>query len=1173
MKALRILFAVGMVLCCRVVIVHAVDRTWTGGGGGQYDWSNASNWDSAFNDGDSPIFAGTARDTNNNSYGTVGLIRFDNGNFRISGNPLTLTNGITNTSGWNIIDPTLTVNTVQVFDTGPVGSKLQLNGGVTGTGGIVKTGAGELTLLGSLSYSGPTSIAAGTIKPFANALSANSTMQIDPAGTLYLSTANTVAGLTGTGKLDFYFGSLTVAGQYDFSGAITGYFGKLSIADGAINVLPTSPYPWDQNYIPDSTDIDLAGPTAQLNLNNLSERIGTLSGSGTVNLGTGTLKMGSNSGKSTTFSGNITGTGDVISMSDQVTFTSPLDFTGKFTVGSGMLYFNPDSLGQHDIAFSNGWARLTNDTDFVYTGELSGNTWMQKYGTGKLTIDAPQAIGWGYILSYAGEIALGENGALTSGTNISCNNGSSFDAGGKTIEINGLSVYGGRVHNGDITASEYSIGDATVDVPLHGAGAYLYADSGTSLLNRANDYDGGTYIMYYEGGEGTGSTLVCGVPGALPAGGYLEIGGAGTLDIGSTDQSVGNVYTWSDEWTPGAFCIVGAGTLTGTQFDLTEGIVTASLAGEDAPLNKTGAGWLTLSGTNTYGGATTVSGGKLTIGAGGSIASDATVTAGTLEVLGSASNVTVDGTSGEDAALVGTGNVGDVSLVGSGAQVSPGMQDDGLGTPGFGNVIGQLDIDGSLVWGSGAHYKWHINDAAGSQGTKPGYDFLNIAGSLTFGSFAGDLYLDPITYDGDQAGFMANFLGSQRYDWIVLHASGGIADYADGVIQISGKIPQVDEGGGTLSLSSDGYNLTLTYLPAGGGVFAGPHIVERPVIMAADQQGAGGAFIDLDGKLKHAVDFGDPSSAVVISEDLGCAHPAVSGGRVVYRGADNMYHMWDEVAGDSIITEVMPPADYAGGISIWRDPSVDMSKIVMEGNDGIYAFVSGQGFNRIADGNQYRHPSVAGDKVVLEYYGDNGTKSLLKMFNLATGDWDHSDIGWADIEVEINYGDNLEGACPWLAYDGAGGYYVAWQGWNDTNDVWNLFYWSSAEPETILNLTELIGADDGAGKYYSDMYPVLDTTGSLVAFQRLDDWDIYEYSLDTGILTPVSATSGVDEMYPTIGGGGQVAWGNYDPSSGAFQGMGFEQDGGGEVPEPSTLLLLLPLIGFGLRRKLRTAKK
>jgi len=89
----------------------------------------------------------------------------------------------------------------------------------------------------------------------------------------------------------------------------------------------------------------------------------------------------------------------------------------------------------------------------------------------------------------------------------------------------------------------------------------------------------------------------------------------------------------------------------------------------------------------------------------------------------------------------------------------------------------------------------------------------------------------------------------------------------------------------------------------------------------------------------------------------------------------------------------------------------------------------------------------------------------------------------------------------------------------------------------------------------------------------LDDWDIYEYSLDTGILTPVSATSGVDEMYPTISGGGQVAWGNYDPATGAFQGVGFEQDGGGEVPEPSTLLLLLPLIGFGLRRKLRTAKK
>ncbi len=348
-----------------------------------------------------------------------------------------------------------------------------------------------------------------------------------------------------------------------------------------------------------------------------------------------------------------------------------------------------------------------------------------------------------------------------------------------------------------------------------------------------------------------------------------------------------------------------------------------------------------------------------------------------------------------------------------------------------------------------------------------------------------------------------------------------------------------------------------------------PELFERPVVAAADQQvgGFGGAFIDVDDNtLKYAADFGDPGSAVPIENEAGVAfHPAVSNGEVLYRKSDG-YYLWTSAEGSVRVFDGAMPA-YDGGCAIYN------GTMVVEGAAGLfYKKPSESTWTNFAAGSANRHPSVAGDKVVLEYYGENGTKSLLKMFNLSTGDWDNSDIGWADIEVEINYGDNLEGACPWLAYDEAGGYYVAWQGWNVDNEVWNLFYWSSADPETILNLTELIGADDGAGKYYSDMYPVLDTTGSLVAFQRLDDWDIYEYSLDTGILTPVSTELG-DEMYPTISGGGQVAWGNYDPSTGAFQGVGFEQESGGEVPEPSTLLLLLPLIGFGLRRKLRTAKK
>ena len=118
-----------------------------------------------------------------------------------------------------------------------------------------------------------------------------------------------------------------------------------------------------------------------------------------------------------------------------------------------------------------------------------------------------------------------------------------------------------------------------------------------------NTYSGGTTI--------NAGTLSLTGSGTLGAGtGALALGG-GTLDLGATSQTVGAVTITA---APATGNTIQNGSLTGTSYTASNttgnAIVTANLLGTGA-LAKSGAGTLTLSGTNNYSGTSTVSAGVL----------------------------------------------------------------------------------------------------------------------------------------------------------------------------------------------------------------------------------------------------------------------------------------------------------------------------------------------------------------------------------------------------------------------------------------------------------------------------------------------------------------------------------------------------------------------------------
>jgi fibronectin-binding autotransporter adhesin len=122
--------------------------------------------------------------------------------------------------------------------------------------------------------------------------------------------------------------------------------------------------------------------------------------------------------------------------------------------------------------------------------------------------------------------------------------------------------------------------------------------SGTLTLAGTNTYTGTTTI--------NGGTLVLGnATNTLSDNNFVNIV-TGTLSIGNNNDTVGNVTLETGS-------ITGTGgTLTSTNYDFRSGSVSANLAGTGTTMTKSSSGGLSLTGTNSYTGGTTINGGEVT---------------------------------------------------------------------------------------------------------------------------------------------------------------------------------------------------------------------------------------------------------------------------------------------------------------------------------------------------------------------------------------------------------------------------------------------------------------------------------------------------------------------------------------------------------------------------------
>ena len=222
----------------------------------------------------------------------------------------------------------------------------------------------------------------------------------------------------------------------------------------------------------------------------------------------------------------------------------------------------------------------TNANNVSFDGVISGSGSITKTGAGTLNISGTNTYSGGTTIS-AGTLSIGSDTNIGSGTNTIGNKGTLLLSGNGTY-TNDWTLSGA----GSAIATD---NNNTLSGVLSGNGGLTKTGAGTLTLTGNNTYAGGTAIN-----DGT-------LKGNIASGTDLSIAASAIYDGDNKARSVGGLN--------------GGGKILNTDgLTVQSGTFGGVIGNSNTSLIKTGAGTLTLSGTNTYTGMTTVRSGTLALG-------------------------------------------------------------------------------------------------------------------------------------------------------------------------------------------------------------------------------------------------------------------------------------------------------------------------------------------------------------------------------------------------------------------------------------------------------------------------------------------------------------------------------------------------------------------------------
>ncbi|MDO8837501.1 MAG: autotransporter domain-containing protein [Parvibaculum sp.] len=500
------------------------------------------------------------------------------------------------------------------------------------------------------------------------------------------------------------------------------------------------------------------------------------------NSGTGTLNV-TNGGAVSNHNGAIgttaTGSG-----------TATIDGAGSTWTNSGQLTIGELGAGILDIA-SGGVVSNT----FAIIANQAGSS-------GDVTVD-----GTGSEWNFSSNLAVGNSGdatlAISGGGAVSNVDGlvGYFAAGSSAVTVDGadsawtnsgelyIGVWGGATLD---IADGGSVSNTTGYVGRHatGAGEVTVTGAGSAWTNSGQLYVGNSGAGTLDISDG-GTVEVAGGAGAVRI--ADQAGSTGTLNIGaaSGDAAVAAGTLAAASVVFGA----GDGTLVFNHTD-NDHLFAAGISGAGEVLVENGETILTAAATHT--GGTTISGGTLQLGNGGTagsvsgdIANDGTLVidrsnaltwAGVLSGAGDfrqagagATTLTGDSSTFAGATFVdagalivngllgGTLNVADARLGGAGTLAATTLGAGAILAPG--NSIGTLNVSGTLDFASGSTYEVEVNDGGNTAGVNN--DWLHATGAATIDGGA-SVHVTPENGTDDGATYAPGTI------YTILTADGGI---------------------------------------------------------------------------------------------------------------------------------------------------------------------------------------------------------------------------------------------------------------------------------------------------------------------------------------------------------------------------------------------------------------
>jgi fibronectin-binding autotransporter adhesin len=573
---------------------------------------------------------------------------------------LTLAAGTTlAVTGATTIDNALTLSGAATVNTT---ADATLSGNIGGAGSLAKTGANTLTLSGTNSYAGTTTVSAGTLSIASDGNLGSSTVTLATGTTLAVTGATTIdnamalsgnatvqaanavtlsgaisgaGGLTKTGA-----GTVTLSGPNGFTGNVAVSAGGLTLSNGAA--------------INNNSAVTMSSGTT-LTLSS-SETIGSLAGAGSVALGANTLTAGGDN-TSTSYSGNISGTGGGITKTGAGTFTlsGTNSHTGATTISAGTIDAqNGDAIGNASAVSVASGAFLVlsaaetigslagagtatlgantlttggNNTSTTFSGAITGSNGMVKTGSGTLTLSNTgneSTLSGGMTIS-AGTVSISDDDQMAAGT---------LTLNGGTLSLDGPTVFDNNI---DLAASSTinSGGNAIASGVISGAGDLTKTGSLSLQLTNSNTYTGATFVNagYLLANNANSLGTTAGAT-SVASGATLYLSGSFTLAEALNLTGTGMLGNGAIYAPSGNSTVTGLVTLSGNTTLKLDGDLTFSGGITDGAssysLSKEDAGTLTLSGTASYDGSTTISSGGLSLGSDSHLGSGAlTLAAGT----------------------------------------------------------------------------------------------------------------------------------------------------------------------------------------------------------------------------------------------------------------------------------------------------------------------------------------------------------------------------------------------------------------------------------------------------------------------------------------------------------------------------------------------------------------